>query len=87
MSLIQMCPHFSGFGMKGFHCIHLCAVHGYYSNFLEGMSEGLTLNPDILCNQKIKFGTLFRYITQTMGVSRIATGHYARIRQMQDGGW
>ena len=43
------------------------------------------MNPDLLCNQKIKFSALFKHLTRTLGVDRVATGHYARLQHMDDG--
>ena len=40
--------------------------------------NGLTPNPDILCNKKIKFDALFKHCTEKLGVDALATGHYAR---------
>ncbi|MFM2414686.1 MAG: hypothetical protein RI911_379 [Candidatus Parcubacteria bacterium] len=40
-------------------------------------AKGETPNPDILCNQFIKFGSLYRF-AKTMGATHIATGHYAQ---------
>ena len=55
------------------------------SQYLEGLGEGLNLNPDIICNQRIKFHALLKYLTKTLNVEMIATGHYARIKQIKDG--
>ena len=49
-----------------------------FAPFLEATAAGKTPNPDVWCNQEIKFGELFRY-ADDLGVVRIATGHYARI--------
>lgn len=38
---------------------------------------GRTPNPDIMCNQEVKFG-LFLRVALADGASKIATGHYAR---------
>jgi len=38
---------------------------------------GRTPNPDVLCNRVIKFGVLWEY-AQSLGATKIATGHYAR---------
>ena len=44
----------------------------------------MNLNPDILCNRSIKFGALLDYAKKT-GADKMATGHYARVRHMEDG--
>lgn len=41
--------------------------------------KGLTPNPDIDCNQKLKFPLLWK-VAEKMGASFIATGHYSRIK-------
>lgn len=46
--------------------------------FIEKYSEGKTPNPCIYCNSKLKFGLLLKK-TLEMGAEKIATGHYARI--------
>lgn len=45
---------------------------------LEGYKEGITPNPDVVCNREIKFGLLYDRI-HSLGASYIASGHYARI--------
>lgn len=40
--------------------------------------EGITPNPDVLCNEEIKFGLFFETAIK-LGFDAIATGHYARI--------
>lgn len=42
-------------------------------------ARGITPNPDVLCNRKIKFG-LFSEWAFTEGADFIATGHYARTK-------
>ena len=49
-----------------------------FEGFLDGLGQGLTPNPDVLCNREIKFGH-FQACAQRMGANRIATGHYARL--------
>jgi tRNA-specific 2-thiouridylase len=45
---------------------------------IEGYKKGITPNPDIICNQEIKF-RLFLDTAVNDGADLIATGHYARI--------
>ncbi|OQX50734.1 tRNA 2-thiouridine(34) synthase MnmA [candidate division CPR3 bacterium 4484_211] len=49
--------------------------------FYREYQKGRTPNPDILCNQKIKFGLFMKKSLKSLGVSHIATGHYAHIEQ------
>jgi len=51
-----------------------------FKKFLEGLDQGWTPNPDVLCNREIKFGHFAKY-AKNLG-EFIATGHYARV---QDG--
>jgi tRNA U34 2-thiouridine synthase MnmA/TrmU len=51
-----------------------------FSPLLEGYSEGITPNPDILCNQEIKFRVFLDHALDTLGADLVATGHYARTR-------
>lgn len=55
-----------------------------FTYFLDSYAAGLTPNPDILCNQEIKFKAFLEY-AQNMGADFIATGHYARIKQNNNG--
>ena len=50
-----------------------------FSVFLREYAAGRTPNPDVLCNQEIKFGICLEYM-QRLGADWIATGHYAQIR-------
>lgn len=47
--------------------------------FAESYSRGETPNPCILCNERIKFGTLWEY-AKANGADFVATGHHARMR-------
>ncbi len=51
-----------------------------FKNFLAEYKSGRTPNPDVLCNQEIKF-KVFLEQAERLGAGRIATGHYARIRK------
>jgi len=44
---------------------------------LEGYQEGITPNPDVMCNREMKFGVLWDWAKER-GFDAIATGHYAR---------
>lgn len=54
-------------------------------NFTEEYLRGSTPNPCIICNKKLKFEEFLRK-ANSMGIDRIATGHYARIEQSDDTG-
>lgn len=43
---------------------------------LDGFKSGITPNPDVMCNQEIKF-KLFYELSRSKGADYIATGHYA----------
>lgn len=45
-----------------------------------GYAQGITPNPDVLCNEEIKFG-LFLEEARKLGCGFVATGHYARIKR------
>lgn len=44
--------------------------------------RGVTPNPDVLCNEKIKFGSFMRWARHE-GADYVATGHYARVGEKQ----
>lgn len=52
--------------------------------FVETYQRGLTPNPCIDCNSKVKFREL-RERARGFGCSTVATGHYARIRKSERG--
>jgi len=51
---------------------------------LAGYQQGVTPNPDVMCNREIKFG-VFRDYARAEGFDQVATGHYARIARETDG--
>ena len=51
---------------------------------LRGYTEGVTPNPDVLCNREMKFGVFLDHALAE-GFDFVATGHYARIRENADG--
>lgn len=44
---------------------------------LEGYQDGITPNPDVMCNREMKFGVLWEWAREK-GFDAIATGHYAQ---------
>ena len=51
---------------------------------VEGYQQGITPNPDMMCNREMKFGIFQDYALQ-QGFDAIATGHYVRKRANPDG--
>ena len=51
-----------------------------FGEFLREYEAGRTPNPDILCNSEIKFKAFLDHALQ-LGAEKIATGHYAGIRE------
>ena len=52
--------------------------------FLQEYKTGRTPNPDILCNQEIKFKAFLDHALE-FGATKIATGHYAQIIATDEG--
>lgn len=52
--------------------------------FYQEYQAGRTPNPDILCNRFMKFDVLWRHAAE-LGAEKMATGHYARVKQENDG--
>ncbi len=55
-------------------------------NFIQEYVRGRTPNPCVRCNQFIKFDALLGK-GLALGADYVATGHYARIEQGEDGRW
>jgi tRNA-specific 2-thiouridylase len=54
-------------------------------NYLvDGYKQGITPNPDVMCNREMKFGIFQKYALEN-GFDAIATGHYVRKRTNPDG--
>jgi len=51
-----------------------------FAEFLREYQAGRTPNPDVLCNAEIKFKAFLDHAMR-LGATRIATGHYARVRE------
>ena len=54
------------------------------SYFVEGYLSGMTPNPCVKCNRWLKWDILLQQAEQ-LNAEYVATGHYARIRQVQSG--
>lgn len=52
--------------------------------FVADYLAGRTPNPCVVCNRKIKWETLLSY-ANSQGAQKIATGHYARIKRLENG--
>jgi tRNA-specific 2-thiouridylase len=52
-----------------------------FSYFLDEYGAGRTPNPDVMCNKEIKFKAFLDFALD-LGADRIATGHYARVREV-----
>src|SRR3989338_1872688 len=53
-------------------------------NMTRSYAGGSTPNPDVLCNSTIKFGAFAKWALNE-GADCVATGHYARIREEEEG--
>lgn len=53
-------------------------------DMIDSYKRGITPNPDVLCNSKIKFGFFARWAFEE-GADLVATGHYAQIRATATG--
>jgi tRNA-uridine 2-sulfurtransferase len=51
-----------------------------FAEFLREYQAGRTPNPDVLCNAEIKFRAFLDHALR-LGAAKIATGHYARVRE------
>ena len=50
--------------------------------FVTAYQKGKTPNPDVLCNRYIKFKAVYEFLRKK-GFEKIATGHYAQIREKE----
>jgi tRNA-uridine 2-sulfurtransferase len=56
-----------------------------FGEFLREYQAGRTPNPDVLCNAEIKFKAFLDH-AMSLGADLIATGHYARVRNVKEAG-
>jgi len=54
-----------------------------FTTFLAEYRRGRTPNPDILCNQHIKFAAFYDF-AKKLGFDWLATGHYARVNHNEE---
>ncbi|MCE9500297.1 MAG: tRNA 2-thiouridine(34) synthase MnmA [Leptospira sp.] len=66
-----------------FYVIKMEKVFGekVIGRFIDDYKNGKTPNPCVECNTFVKFGALFEQ-AKTLGIEKIATGHYANIREV-----
>ena len=53
--------------------------------FYDDYAKGLTPNPDVWCNSEIKFGMFLEWAMKE-GFDKIATGHYAVVKDVEESG-
>ncbi|MBN1146642.1 MAG: tRNA 2-thiouridine(34) synthase MnmA [Anaerolineales bacterium] len=53
-------------------------------SFISGYTQGITPNPCLVCNREIRWGFLLER-ARALGAQFLATGHYARLLQDQQG--
>ena len=53
-----------------------------FNEFLDEYARGRTPNPDVFCNSEIKFKAFLEHALH-LGAEKIATGHYARVREQE----
>ena len=67
-----------------FYALNLEAeFRGIIDYFVDEYTVGRTPNPCVMCNNRIKFGKLFDY-ADSVGAEFLATGHYARLEQVDE---
>ncbi|MGB0910381.1 MAG: tRNA 2-thiouridine(34) synthase MnmA [Nitrospirales bacterium] len=59
---------------------------GVIDDFTQAYLSGTTPNPCVRCNERVKFGSLYKQ-AQKMGADFVATGHYAKISGKMSGGF
>ncbi len=69
-----------------FHVVNLMREYRerVVNYLLEGYQDGITPNPDVMCNREMKFGVLLDWARE-QGFEAVATGHYARREVLPDG--
>lgn len=69
-----------------FHVIDAGAVFesAVVESFLDGYARGITPNPCLSCNQRVRWTFLLKHAL-ALGADAMATGHYARVQQGTSG--
>ena len=57
---------------------------GVIKDFIQGYLKGTTPNPCVRCNERVKFGSLFR-VAEKLDADYVATGHYAQVSHSSAG--
>lgn len=60
--------------------------HDVVERMIESYRMGETPNPDVTCNERIKFGSFYDW-ARADGADMVATGHYARIQKAESGSY
>ena len=70
-----------------FYALDYAEVFGkqVVDRFVDSYASGETPNPCVSCNHHVKFDALLRDVVAKFGGTRLATGHYARAADAQDG--
>jgi len=55
---------------------------GVIDYMIAEYAAGRTPNPDVMCNREVKFGAFWKW-AQANGADFIATGHYARVKELE----
>lgn len=55
-----------------------------FLNFVDEYKKGRTPNPDILCNQYIKFGAFLKHVLKKFDCDYVAMGHYANVEHKKN---
>jgi tRNA-specific 2-thiouridylase len=50
-----------------------------FEPLVSGYAKGETPNPDVLCNRKLKFQEMRKFVFGVLDADRFATGHYAQL--------
>jgi len=54
--------------------------------FMSGYLDAQTPNPCVICNHKMKFGSLFEAAQKNLEFDYFATGHYVQVTHAENGG-